>query len=215
VEYPNLRSSTRKFDPCISQNLRRGNCRNCKVFVTSDRFLGEERQVRLVGSARRFPYVIIMDTAGCNLRCWFCYSHHFWKPEESCKPVFLSVDKVVEQLTCKLEKIREAEKQMDPKPFTSIRISGGEPIYADSTTLKPYQTSKAIDYNLGINFWLNLFDMLNNLTAQLKERNEANVVLEEKWDTNKSWPWSTFVSDAEGRVYIRFDTNGIAFGNNN
>jgi len=78
VQYPNFRSSTRKFDPCIMQNMRLGSCRNCKVFVTSDRFLGENRQMKLVGSLRKFPYVMIMDTAGCNLRCWFCYSHHFW-----------------------------------------------------------------------------------------------------------------------------------------
>jgi organic radical activating enzyme len=194
------------------QNIQVGSCENCKVFVTSDRFLGEKRQIKLVGSARRFPYVIIIDTAGCNLRCWFCYSHQFWKPEKSCAPVFLSTDEVIDQLKCKLEKI--CESRMDAKPFTSIRISGGEPIYADPYTLTPYKSDKKRDYRLGINFWLDFFEKLNSLTGELKKKGKMNIVSEERWNRGLSWPWPTFVSDVEDRVYVRFDTNGIAFGSN-
>jgi len=166
VQYPNLRTSTRKFDPCIMQNIRLDSCRNCKVFVTSDRFLGENRQMKLVGSLRRFPYVIIMDTAGCNLRCWFCYSHHFWTPEKNCDPAFLSADDVIHQLRCKINKVCEAKDQMDNKPFTSIRISGGEPIFADRHTLEPYNSVRNTDYGLGINFWLNFLERLNSLSNE-------------------------------------------------
>ncbi|MEM3449510.1 MAG: EVE domain-containing protein [Nitrososphaerota archaeon] len=214
VQYPNFRSSTRKFDPCVMQNIRAGSCRNCKVFVTSDRFLGEKRQMRLVGSLKRFPYVIIMDTAGCNLRCWFCYSHQFWKPDDSCEPVLLSSDDVIKQLRCKIEKICEVEGKLDRKPFTSIRISGGEPIYADQRTMMPYDSDKKIDYASGINYWLEFIAKLDVLIGELKEKKKINIVAEDCWDRNKGFPWPTFVSDVKDRMYIRFDTNGIAFGSN-
>lgn len=214
VQYPNFRSSTRKFDPCVMQNIRVGSCRSCKVFVTSDRFLGEKRQIKLVGSLKRFPYVIIMDTAGCNLRCWFCYSHQFWKPDDSCEPVFLSPDDVIKQLRCKIEKICGAKGKLDRKPFTSIRISGGEPVYADPRTMMPYESDKKIDYVSGINYWLEFIAKLDALVGELKEKKKINIVVEDDWDRSKEFSWPTFVSDVKDRMYIRFDTNGIAFGSN-
>ncbi|MEM3871726.1 MAG: EVE domain-containing protein [Nitrososphaeria archaeon] len=215
VQYPNFRSSTRKFDPCIMQDIREENCsKKCKVFVTSDRFLGDERQKRLVGSLKRFPYVIIMDTAGCNLRCWFCYAHQFWKPDDSCEPVFLSTDDIIEQLRCKIGKICDAETKMDRKPFTSIRISGGEPIYADKRTMDPYESDKVVDYKLGIDFWLDLIGKLDTFVGKLKENKKMNIVSEKEWKRNKRSSWPTFVSDVRDRMYIRFDTNGVAFGDN-
>lgn len=59
VQYPGLRSSTKaktdrkgniKYrDPCIDH---RGNisCDHCRIFVVSDRFLGEEAQLKYTGS---------------------------------------------------------------------------------------------------------------------------------------------------------------------
>lgn len=214
VQYPNFRSSTRRFDPCVMEGRRVGECRKCKVFVTSDRFLGEKRHVRLVGSLKKFPYVIIMDTAGCNLRCWFCYAYHFWKPDVHCEPVFLSADDLINQLKCKIGWMQRAESKMDKKPFTSIRVSGGEPIYADPKTLMPYQSEKKIDYMLGIDFWLDFFEKLNDLVEELRKEGKINLVSEADWDYSKSFPWPTFVSDARERLYVRFDTNGIAFGDN-
>lgn len=92
VRYPNFRSSTRNSDPCI-KSKEYFNCNNCMVFITSDRFLGDEQQKRFAGSYRKHPYVIIADTLGCNLRCWFCCSHHFWtleRAKKGCNPAFLS-----------------------------------------------------------------------------------------------------------------------------
>lgn len=72
------------------------------VFITSDRFLGDEQQKKFAGNLRKHPYVIIADTLGCNLRCWFCYSHQFWTLESAikkgCSPVFISSDEIVSQI---------------------------------------------------------------------------------------------------------------------
>lgn len=96
VKYPNLGSSTRNSDPCVRSDVY-SKCNNCMIFITSERFLGDEQQKKFVKSSRKHPYVIIADTLGCNLRCWFCYSHHFWTlktAKKGCNPVFLSSDEI-------------------------------------------------------------------------------------------------------------------------
>lgn len=163
-QYPNLRSSTRKSDPCLVTRPNIPQCHTCRVFVISDRFLRDETQLKLVGSLRKFPYVLIADTIGCNLRCWFCYSHHFWTRERAeklnCRPQFLTPQELVDQMRCKLEKVWSSKDLMEQKPFTRIRISGGEPIYADSSVLEPYSSTNKIDYIAGIDFWLDVFEKL-------------------------------------------------------
>ncbi|MFC2170184.1 hypothetical protein ACFLRM_06460, partial [Acidobacteriota bacterium] len=60
VKYPSFRSSTRRSDPCVKSD-QYAKCKNCMVFVTSDRFLGDEAQKKYTGSLRKHPYVIIAD----------------------------------------------------------------------------------------------------------------------------------------------------------
>lgn len=48
VQYPNLRSTTEKYDPCFvhgrSPEPASLNCNECRVFLMSDRFLGDQFQ---------------------------------------------------------------------------------------------------------------------------------------------------------------------------
>jgi hypothetical protein len=49
LRYASFISSTRNSDPCIKSNDYLG-CKNYMVFITSDRFLGEEQQKKYAGS---------------------------------------------------------------------------------------------------------------------------------------------------------------------
>ena len=106
VKYPSFRSSTKKYDPCVvDENALK--CFDCKVQIISDRFLGEEFMRKVMRGRFNYPYVLIADTAGCNMRCWFCYSWHFWTPslalDQGCKPSFASVEKLADQFHCKFK----------------------------------------------------------------------------------------------------------------
>lgn len=89
VQYPSFRSSTKKYDPCVV-NENALKCSDCKIQIISDHFLGEEFMRKVMRGRFNYPYVLIADTTGCNMRYWFCYSWHYWTPiialEEGCKP---------------------------------------------------------------------------------------------------------------------------------
>lgn len=217
VEYPGLRSSTSDYDPCTERrNGAQLDCRKCKVFLATDRFLGQQTHEKIMGNSRSFPYIIIVDTAGCNLRCWFCYSHHYWAPDPRTKPEFLTTDEVVAQIECKIEQISKFQRKR--RPLTRIRISGGEPIFADRNVIRPYSSNKRIDYELGIKYWLEFFEKLDVLIGKLKSQGKICIYDEKNWNyqewnfRNRKNPWPVFVSDVPDRVRIRFDTNGTAFG---
>lgn len=215
VRYPNFRSSTKNSDPCIKNDVY-SKCRKRMVFITSGRFLGDEAQKKFAGSSRKHPYVIIADTLGCNLRCWFCYSHQFWSIDRSikhgCNPTYLSSEDIVSQIKCKIEKLIEAEHLMIKKPVIRIRFSGWEPIFATKEIMRHYESDKPSDYKLGIDFWIEVFKELDNVISDLKKSGKIILINEDEWDFQDEWP--VFITDSPGRVNIRFDTNGIAFGNN-
>ncbi|MCZ7382894.1 MAG: hypothetical protein O8C64_15165 [Candidatus Methanoperedens sp.] len=215
VQYPNLRSTTSKYDPCTRDSLAETSekCQNCRVFVIADRFLGNDFMDKVMHNRYSYPYVLIADTVGCNLRCWFCYSHHYWTRDRAekkgCRPLFISSEKLADQFICKIEKLAKTS-DMKNRPFTRLRISGGEPIYATNEELRPFISDKPIDYKAGIDFWLDYFKHLNNRLDILIQNKTINVMLKSEW-TERS-PWPSFIGDSPGRVNMRFDTNGIAFG---
>ena len=127
---PVMRSSALKYDPCIAQ---RGKieCEDCKITLIADRFLGHEFQREILGkmgkSRGRYPYVIIADGLGCNLRCWFCYAYKFFDKQTAqanrCKISYVTPQRLAEQFACKLEKLSQFDelvttlkvKKMDEK----------------------------------------------------------------------------------------------------
>jgi len=162
------RSTTSKFDYCLNKDFSHKTdlpeCNNCRVFMITDRFINENFQINIMNDTRPYPYgvypfILIADTAGCNLRCWFCYSWKFWEGElkEDVKPVYISEEQLADQITCKLrgltkysELVNEKIKEKWKRPFSRLRFSGGEPLWANRRIFHPFDEKKAYDYTLGI-----------------------------------------------------------------
>ncbi len=74
------------------------------------------RKIPMKGSYN-YPYVQIADTAGCNMRCWFCYSWHFWShkiaEEQGCKTAFASAERLADEFYCKFESMSNREHMLD------------------------------------------------------------------------------------------------------
>lgn len=238
---PVMRSSAIKYDPCISEDGKRIKCEDCKITIIADRFLGKEFQQEILGkmgkSRGRYPFVIIADALGCNLRCWFCYAYKFFDKKTAelnrCQISYVSPKRLAEQFKCKIEKlsdfdglIKSAEsKKMDANlrkvvikhlqmkmPLMRLRISGGEPIFSTRDTLhstKPDLVSATVDY------WLAFFEELDSMVGKLKEEKKLHIIDKEKV-MNKEWkgdlPFPTCLAERSDRLNIRFDTNGILFG---
>jgi hypothetical protein len=234
VQYPNFRSSTYKYDPCVI-NKSTLRCLDCRIQIISDRFLGKDFMLNIMKGRLKYPYVLIADTVGCNMRCWFCYSWHFWSretaEEQGCKPVFVSSDGLANEFFCKFKLMSNKENMLNALrekgfltsgemnqslshisknfPVIRIRISGGEPIFASKETLQPFESDKSIDYSLGVKYWLNFFESFDKKVVELKNKGLINMVPQEDWNFDK--PWLSVITRREDRMNIRFDTNGIAF----
>jgi len=241
---PIMRSSAIKYDPCIV--VDRGKCKtqcvDCKVTLIADRFLGREFQKEILGkmgkSKGRYPYVIIADGLGCNLRCWFCYAYKFFDKksaeENNCSFAYVTPKRLAEQFGCKLEKLSDfnalikavQRKNIDERdkktaikhlqmklPLMRIRISGGEPIFSTKDTIIDPTNPDLIKST--ISYWLAFFEELDKIVGKLKKDGKLHIIdkLEVK---NKGWkedlPFPTCLAERLGRLNIRFDTNGILFG---
>lgn len=95
-------------------------------------------------------------------------------------------------------------------PVRGIRISGGEPLYATSIVLHPYESEKPVDYLVGAKYWLAFFEEFDEAVGRLKDEKIIHMVDCSKW--NWSHPFPSVLTNVDGRMNIRFDTNGIAFG---
>lgn len=71
---------------------------------------------------------------------------------------------------------------MQKKPFMRIRFSGGEPIFATERNLRPYKSKKAIDYKLGIDFWIEVFKKLDGVISDLKSSGKVTLIDEDEWN---------------------------------
>lgn len=242
---PVMRSSARKYDPCIQ--IEKGKCKikceDCKITLIADRFLGEEFQREILGklgkSKGRYPYVIIVDTLGCNLRCWFCYAYKFFNKgsaeKNNCEISYISPGRLAEQFVCKIRKlsnfeellkIAEEKEKKDSGckgavrhlkmrlPLMRIRISGGEPLFSNKETLlNPINQENLIIST--VKFWLQFFEELDQRVEELKKEGKLNIIEKNKVKS-KEWegdlPFPTCVAERPGRLNVRFDTNGILFG---
>ena len=234
VQYPNFRSSTYKYDPCIV-NKSSTKCEDCRVQIISDRFLGRDFMLKVMKGSYNYPYVLIADTAGCNMRYWFCYSWHFWSKkiadEQKCRPTFVSADRLADQFCCKLEKMSNREYMLEALaqktfltakelressahikrnyPVIRVRISGGEPIFTSKETFEPFDSANQVDYLLGVEYWLGFFEEFDKRVERLKGEGMVEFVPQQDWTFDS--PWLSVMTRKPGRINIRFDTNGIAF----
>ena len=58
VQYPNFRSSTYKYDPCVI-NKSSMKCDDCRIQIISDRFLGQDFMLNVMKGSYNYPYVLI------------------------------------------------------------------------------------------------------------------------------------------------------------
>lgn len=234
VQYPNFRSSTYKYDRCVVGKSSM-KCDDCRVQIISDRFLGQDFMLNVMRGSYNYPYVLIADTAGCNMRCWFCYSWHFWSKkiaeERGCKPAFASAERLADEFYCKFESMSNKKYMLDTLeqktfltakemnqslyhikknyPVIRIRISGGEPVFTSQEIYRPFDSSKPVDYSLGVKYWLDFFEEFDKRVKKLKENGIINMISQDDWNFNS--PWLSVMTQKPGRINIRFDTNGIAF----
>lgn len=111
------RSTTVKDDVCYTgykfHLITEGvSCNDCRVHILTDRFINQDFQKKIMQDNRpyplgTYPYVLIVDTAGCNLRCRGCYSWKYWKPEPSVSPVNVDEKTLAKHFRCKIEKIND------------------------------------------------------------------------------------------------------------
>ena len=237
---PTMRSSALKYDPCVIPKGKKScklKCEDCVISLIADRFLGEEFHKKTLGkylknSRLKYAYVIIADTIGCNLNCWFCYAWKFLDKkiaEKSCKTAFVSPKRLAEQFYCKFKQISSIEnlknkinektflnekikkstlKHIDDKlPIKRIRISGGEPIFNNKeNTMFEEQESFSLD---AVDFWVKFFKELDKKIELLKK--EGVIEITEDWNPKNHFP--SCLAEVKDKLTIRFDTNGILFAN--
>ncbi|MCJ7570749.1 MAG: EVE domain-containing protein [Candidatus Thermoplasmatota archaeon] len=235
-----MRSTFLKYDPCVTGQYCTVECKDCMVSLISDRFLGEKFAKEVLskkfGNTKNlFTYVLIADTIGCNLNCWFCYAWKYLNMNDAqkIKTCFLSAEELAEQFACKIKKtadlnhiksqIKEKIKYTDQErekilrhvdmnlPFSRIRISGGEPLFSNSHVLQNYKESEDL-ITQTIPYWIDFFEALDGMVGQIKHDRLINIAtFDSNWQ-NLEYP--VWLTEADDRIMIRFDTNGLIFGNN-
>lgn len=237
---PAMRSTAFKFDPCIIPKGKKGcttKCEDCKITLISDRFLGEEFHRKTFGkylnnSRLKYAYVIIADTIGCNLNCWFCYAWKFLDKktaEKSCETAFVSPERLAEQFYCKFKQISSLENMknkinektflneedkrkslahIDLKlPIKRIRISGGEPLFNNKENVLLEENEEfSLD---AVDFWLKFFKEFDKKVEMLKKEGIIEIV--DDWNPETHFP--SCLAEVKDKLTIRFDTNGILFAN--
>ncbi|MFC2022648.1 hypothetical protein ACFLTL_00635 [Chloroflexota bacterium] len=188
-----------------------------------------------MGSKYKYGYCLIADTLDCNYRCWFCYSHHFWIEESALyraqiDPYFLTPEQLALQFKCKILNMHSqmtttAERN---KPLTMVRISGGEPLLANSHNTSEPKLS-GVDYRAGIDFWASFFGCLDAHIADLKQAGVIHFCPSADWSmypTESKFPVAlqdfgvddftpAFKDRQHYRLQLRFDTNGLLFSDSN
>lgn len=215
------RDTTIKDDICYKEGFKLitsgVSCNNCRVHILTDRFLSKRFQQKVMNDFREFPmgtypYVMIVDTSLCNLRCRACYSWIYWRPEARAKATVVDEKILAKQFRCKIEKLHEEEliakksrvADKTKRPFSRLRISGGEPLF-DSN--EPSGNS--------IKFWLSFLKNLDNEIGDLIKENKIILKSEKEWmdmspaDRIECFP--VFLESDNSKIRIRFDTNGELF----
>jgi len=78
----------------------------------------------------------VVDTAGCNKNCWFCYAYPILKKKDydRCRTIWLSPQDLTGCFVNKLCSLNGSITKRD-RFFSKLRITGGEPLYSTADTL--------------------------------------------------------------------------------
>lgn len=177
------------------------------VMVKTDRFLEKElRDIMKLG--RKRPYTPVVNTAGCNKNCWFCYAYPILKKEDydNCKTISL----LPEELTnCFVDKLHSLKTRVRPKDrfFSKLRITGGEPLFSTEDTLVGSE-GKNHSYET-IGYWLKFFELLDPQINKLVGEDAIFLSVPKRYSDDIPFP--TFLCTNDNRIEIRFDTNGFLF----
>jgi len=175
------------------------------VMLKTDRFLERElRRTMQLGNKR--PYTLVVNTAGCNKNCWFCYAYPILKKKDyyKCKTISLSPEELAECFVSKLYSLDRVK--LKDKFLSKLRITGGEPLFSTSDTL--FNTA-GVSYPLEtIDYFLEFFESFDQSIPKL--RNEKVIFLSPPRRYSSDIPFPTFLS-YNNRIEIRFDTNGFLF----
>lgn len=241
-----MRSTFLKYDPCVRGPKCTVRCEDCMVSLISDRFLGKKFAEEVLSkkyrrTANLFTYVLIADTIGCNLNCWFCYA---WKllnvrDARGCSPHVLSAEQLANQFACKIRatadlgQMKAAVFQKYPQnyssedqvgrhrngilrhldlglPFSRLRVSGGEPLFSNRDVFQTEDVSEDL-LTQTIRYWIDFFEVLDESVGQIKRENLINIApFDSDWHLLEHPVWLT---EAQNRIMVRFDTNGIVFRN--
>jgi len=175
------------------------------VMLKTDRFLEKELRETMQLGIRR-PYTLVVDTAGCNKNCWFCYAYPILKKKDydKCRTIDLSPEELAE---CFVEKLYSLNSiKLKDRFFSKLRITGGEPLFSTCDTL--IETA-GVSYPLEtIDYFLKFFEFLNPYIDKLQK--EKVIFLSPPRKYSNDIPFPTFLS-YDNRIEIRFDTNGFLF----
>ena len=185
------------------------SCDKCRVILMRDRFLGEEfhRNVELKKNVN--PYILLVDSAGCNMDCWFCYAHKMIKKADydGLDPVFNTPGELAECFVCKMRMSRRLAQADQDRFFSRIRITGGEPLHSTGDTIM--NTGDLSPVEATIDFYLEFFRTMDRRTREVLDNGTISLVEMQKYDRSMSFP--TWLATRPGRINIRFDTNGLLF----
>lgn len=178
------------------------------VMLKTDRFLEKDlRDTMQLGINR--PYTLVVDTAGCNKNCWFCYAYPIVKKKnyDKCKTICLSPEDLARCFGEKLLSLKSSVKKKD-RFFSKLRITGGEPLFSSADTLLDIKTEK--HHYTTIDYFLRFFESLDPQIARLAREGVIFLSMPKAYSANLPFP--TFLCSNDNRIEIRFDTNGFLFG---
>jgi organic radical activating enzyme len=209
----------------ICSDLKEGNsvdaeppytdlCSKCRVFLMSDRFLGEEFH-KIIGIGKNiYPYVMIANAVGCNLNCWFCYAYKLLerRDHDDQYPAYLSSQELAKCYLCKMQfAVNYIQDKREPL-LSRIRITGGEPLAHVEDTFRGAEASYAATIDYYLDFFRHLNSGLNKLiesgAINIANADEIKNIREQRGRIDKP----TWIALKPGRITIRFDTNGLIFG---
>jgi len=179
--------------------------------------MGPAFQKEILGGINKNPHILVVDSVGCQHRCWFCYARKILEAVDPVSPYsgwkvykFMSPQDIAACTECKLTvKYGDIEKK---RPFARFRITGGEPLFATRRTLIDSKIENPIEGAL--NFWLETLKALNNTVRKLKKSKKIEILTYDEFlkrERAVNEQISTWLTQSPGKMEIRFDTNGQLF----